>query len=240
MFKTVESDFGKHRIWLAEELNQEQIEKLLDLLHRPVGRARSVLGGRRSVAVDDIDGLGPVAVKHFTRGGVLGNFIAHRYLRFGATRSQVEFELMNQVRSHGIKTPDPVAHIHQGLLFYRAWLVTREIENHRTLAELSLEDEDRSALLMKELVRQIDILIMNRIFHVDLHPGNVLINPQDEIYLVDFDKAHIFKGPLNLLRDKYLRRWRRAVIKHRLPEVLSEWMCAGLRRRFEAGARADV
>ena len=61
----------------------------------------------------------------------------------------------------------------------------------------------------------------------------MLVDHEDQVYLVDFDKAKRFSGPLNELRDHYLCRWRRAVIKHELPETLSEMMSADLRQNFD-------
>lgn len=57
--------------------------------------------------------------------------------------------------------------------------------------------------------------------------GNVLVYPEQSVYLIDFDKARHFKGSASDLRKAYICRWRRAVIKHGLPEVLSEYVSAG-------------
>ena len=77
-------------------------------------------------------------------------------------------------------------------------------------------------MVMKAVIKQVSILIKNKILHVDLHPGNVIVGNQNQVYLLDFDKASIFPGEKNALRSRYLRRWNRAIQKHGLPEILSE------------------
>jgi predicted Ser/Thr protein kinase len=56
---------------------------------------------------------------------------------------------------------------------------------------------------------------------VDLHPGNVLVTPENRLYLIDFDKARTTPVNRRRLREKYIRRWQRAVLKYRLPAFLN-------------------
>jgi RIO-like serine/threonine protein kinase len=133
----------------------------------------------------------------------------------------------------GVRAPEPIAFASRGGLFYDSWLITREIPKKSSFAEIDPNDQERLKGLISDTVNQIGILIRNNIFHIDLHPGNVLIGKDDTVYLLDFDKAYIYQGKRNDLRDLYLLRWRRAVIKHRLPESFSELLCPGLRCNFE-------
>jgi RIO-like serine/threonine protein kinase len=155
-------------------------------------------------------------------------FIRQRYLKIGKTRAQREFELLDNVSTFGINVPEPIAYAHRGRLFYRAWLVTREIDRPRSLARLSLQDEKKTITAMKSVVEQISSLIQNDILHVDLHPGNVIVDAAGAVYLLDFDKGHIYRASRQKLKDRYLARWRRAVVKHRLPSLLAEMMKEGL------------
>jgi 3-deoxy-D-manno-octulosonic acid kinase len=82
---------------------------------------------------------------------------------------------------------------------------------------------------MDQVVRSVRRLIEARICHVDLHPGNVLVDGDGRIYLIDFDKAFRFTGSDRELRDWYISRWRRAITKHGLPEVLGDALSTGLR-----------
>jgi 3-deoxy-D-manno-octulosonic acid kinase len=104
-----------------------------------------------------------------------------------------------------------------------------ELRDTRSIVEIGENEGDALPRALDGLSEQIRILIKHRIFHVDLHPGNVLVGKADKIYIVDFDKACYFKGTQHALRELYLRRWRRAVIKHKLSPLLSEMMSLTLR-----------
>lgn len=230
---------GRYRVGARFDFTEGQKRQLLALIEARSEKTARVLNGRGNVLHTEITGLGKVVVKRYMRGGLLRYLVRKTYLRHGMTRAEKEFLLLEQVRSLGVNAPEPVAFVHRGILFYDAWLVTREIESPRNLAELSLSDEDAIVKYVPEIIRQISILIKNRIFHVDLHPGNVVVDDSNRVHLLDFDKAHIYSGTSNALRDAYLVRWRRAVIKHRLPESLSERVCPGLRQNFEVATDAN-
>ena len=184
----------------------------------------SVLGGRTSIVVDEINGLGSVVIKYYRRGGLIRYFVRQKYLKCGKTRGEREYELLQKVRNLGINAPEPIVFAYRGRLFYQAWLVTREIKQHQTLAQISLSNEKRACILMKEVVKQISILIKNSILHVDLHPGNIIVDKLDQVYFLDFDKGGIFPGNKNKLKNRYLNRWSRAIAKHQLSKMLSKIM----------------
>ncbi|OEU55314.1 MAG: hypothetical protein BA868_06745 [Desulfobacterales bacterium C00003106] len=225
--------YKSYRFGLSSNLADKQLDNLIRLFGLPTGKGDSVLGGRSSVTIAELEGAGSVVIKYYTRGGLVRYFVKQRYLRWGKTRCQVEYEMLCKVRRVGVGAPEPVAFIRTGGLFYKAWLVTREIKHQQSLAELSRADENRARIVMKKLLDQISILINSSILHIDLHPGNVLVNRDDRVFLVDFDKARVYRGNKNRLRDRYIKRWRRAVIKHHLPEILLETMRAGLQKNYQ-------
>jgi 3-deoxy-D-manno-octulosonic acid kinase len=208
----------------ATELTDQQLEQLSKLFNQPVTPVDSVLGGRASVQINQISGLGSVVIKHYFRGGLIRHLFKQRYLKWGKTRCQLEYDILNKVIDLGIGAPKPVAYAYQGWLCYRCWLVTLEIEQQQTLARLSLTNVDHASAVIGQVADYISTLIQNQILHVDLHPGNVLVDSDSRVYLIDFDKARFSIQNKDKLRDKYLRRWRRAVIKHRLPEKLNDLM----------------
>lgn len=126
-------------------LTESQLRSLTGLFHHPGPISVSVLGGRTAATPAQLDGIGSVIIKHYRRGGLLRYFIKDRYLKFGKTRSQREFELLDIVGNLGVNIPQPIAHAHRGRLFYRAWLVTREINQSLSLARLSQQDEKKPA-----------------------------------------------------------------------------------------------
>ena len=209
-------------------LTEVQRDRLIGFFSQPPPASDTVLGGRDSISHHRIEDLGPVVIKHYKRGGLLGRVIRRNYIRLGKSRSRLEFELLQKARKLGINVPEPLAFASRGLLIYRAWLVTGEIESALPLASLSSEDEKRTRRVMPAVIEQISRLIENGLMHVDLHPGNVLVDGWDRIFLLDFDKGKFHRGDKKKLRDRYLKRWQRAVSKHELPEYLNEILEAGL------------
>jgi 3-deoxy-D-manno-octulosonic acid kinase len=209
-------------------LTDSQLRTLTGFFHQPDASGVSILGGRTSVTPVQLDGIGSVVIKHYRRGGLMRYFIKRRYLKFGKTRAQREFELLDIVGTLGIKAPQPIAYAYRDRLLYRAWLVTREIHQPLSLAHLSLQDEKKTGTAMESVIEQISSLIQNNILHVDLHPGNVVVDAAGKVYLLDFDKGSVYHGNRQKLKNRYLTRWQRAVAKHRLPGMLTEMLQAGL------------
>jgi 3-deoxy-D-manno-octulosonic acid kinase len=214
--------YDSYHFGSPSNISDPQLKQLIRLFNLPKNTINSTLGGRTSIAVARLEGMGSVVIKYYRRGGAIRYLIKKRYLKYGKTRCQIEYELLQKVRSLGINAPEPIAFAYQGRLLYQCWLVTREIKDHQTLAQLSCLNEERTLIVMKEVIKQVSTLIKYNILHADLHPGNVIVDNQKQVYLLDFDKGGVFPGEENALRSRYLRRWNRAIQKHRLPEMLCE------------------
>ena len=221
--KYLDYHFGSLR-----QLTDEQLKALLTHFQKQRAAGASVLGGRAAVITTEIDGLGPVVIKHFKRGGLIRFIIKNRYLKTGKTRGQIELELMHKLRQLGIQTPEPIAYAYRGFPLYSAWLITRTIKKACTLAELSRQDIKRVIRIMAKIIEQIDRLIECGCMHVDLHPGNILVDENNEIYIVDFDKGYFSSATKKKLYDTYCKRWQRSIIKHHLPDILDEMLQKGL------------
>jgi 3-deoxy-D-manno-octulosonic acid kinase len=223
----------KYVIGSSQTLNDDQLRTCCKLCERQPSSSDAVLGGRKSVTVSHIDGIGSIVIKHYRRGGTMRHLINRRYLKLGTTRCRREFELLNTVRNLPINAPEPIAYVYRGKLFYRAWLITRQIPQAISLAHLATRQVSRAQRVMPSVIEQISILIQHRVVHADLHPGNVVVDKENRVFLVDFDKGYLFSGHSNKLRDRYLNRWQRSVIKHRLPSLLHDMLQAGLTKRFQ-------
>jgi len=211
-----------YRFGTNRKLSPFQKNQLVSVFQTPERAADQVLGGRRSVSRIQLEGIGAVVIKHYRRGGALGRLITKSYLKTGKTRCQIEFEFMVKARDLGVHTPEPITYADKGHIFYHAWLVTREIEHCQSMAQLSRTNPNRTAVAMASLTRQVAILIGHRILHADFHPGNVLVDDREQVFLVDFDKSTTSKADKLTLKKRYLRRWNRSVSKHGLPKMLSE------------------
>jgi 3-deoxy-D-manno-octulosonic acid kinase len=214
-------------------LTEQQLQKLICLFNHPAKPCASALGGRCAGTHHEVDGIGSLWIKHYMRGGLMRLLSKKTYFRLGKTRAEKEFTLLQKVKEFGVNTPDPVAYAFRGRLFYIGWLVTRFIPQSLTLARFAATDEKQVSKVMPAVVEQVARLIRCGVYHVDLHPGNVLIDHSNQVYLVDFDKGYLSAANKNILRDRYLNRWHRAINKHSLPVSLSELMQTGLDLNFE-------
>ncbi len=225
---------GPYTISSRGRVSDEQATTLIKAIRGGSGELdRSTLGGRSRSAVIGLPGMGNVFVKHYSHGGLLRSITAGRFVGLGPVRSRIEFEMLERVRSLGVNAPEPYAIVKKGSIVYGTWLVMEELSGTRNLVDIQRGESDELHRVMVALGEQLVVLIKNRILHIDLHPGNVLVSQRGTVYIVDFDKAHNFRGSASMLRDLYLRRWRRAVIKHGLSPVLSEMMSLILRSYSE-------
>jgi 3-deoxy-D-manno-octulosonic acid kinase len=222
-----------YRIGAAVAANDVMLQRLVALFGSRNKNSTQPLNGRGNVIYGDLPSIGRVVVKRYLRGGVFRHFIHSKYFRYGPTRGEREYRLLQVAHEVGINVPDPLFFADRGWPLYEAWLVTREIEGRINFADLAKTDEHAAIEYVDALVEQITLLVQEKIFHVDLHPGNVVMDQNRKVYILDFDKAEEYTGRKNTLRDLYLVRWRRAVIKHRLPEWVSEAICPALRKNFE-------
>lgn len=215
----------KHRTFRfgsPEGLSSSQMAELIQSFHAPAQKAEGSLAGRVQVQTRELDRIGPVVIKTYFRGGLLRHLNKRTYLGLGRARSQAEFEMLHRVRQIGINAPEPVAYAVQGRLLYRAWLVTKRIPDAVPLSELSLTDPAATEGVLPAVVKQTRRLISHGIHHVDLHPGNVLVDVRGRAWFIDFDRARSrVRNQRRLLRD-YAQRWKRAADKYGLPEFVRE------------------
>ncbi len=217
----------KHRSFTLggmQKLPETAKQDLVRELEKPPEAAANRMAGRMQPHIAVIEDLGRVVIKHYFRGGILRHIIRRTYLKTGKSRCRAEFETLTAVSRMGVNVPHPVAFASKskGFFFYHAWLVTKEIPSGVTLAELSRSAPHRAEAVMPEVTAQINRLIKHRLLHVDLHPGNVLIDSDSHVYLIDFDRARSGIKSRSRLAAYYRKRWRRAVVKHQLPAFLYE------------------
>ncbi|MDZ7832958.1 MAG: lipopolysaccharide kinase InaA family protein [Desulfobacterales bacterium] len=217
--------FQKHRAYRfgsAEGLTEAQMERLISCFSMDRQPAQGTLGGRTRILSEELPGIGRVVIKPYHRGGILRHFNRRTYINTGMPRSQAEFMRLDYVRQIGVNAPEPVAFATRGRLFYHAWLVTKELPAARSLADAALNPANLPGDAVSRTAAHINRLIRHRILHVDLHPGNVLLDAENRVYIIDFDKARITRQSTEQLALRYCRRWQRAVAKYGLPEELNE------------------
>ena len=150
-------------------------------------------GGRGTVAfVRAPDGQRWV-LRHYRRGGLVARVSADLYLWTGAARTRAfrEWRLLRRMRQWGLPVPVPVAarYVRSGP-FYRADLVTAELPVRRTVAA-ALGDAPLPAGTWLAIGRCVGRLHAHGVQHADLNAHNLLVGPDDVVYVLDFDRGRI-------------------------------------------------
>jgi len=154
-----------------------------------------VIAGRGGSIKIDLDGS-PAILRQYLRGGMIARFLTDRYLWLGRDRTRAwrEWSMLKLAIEAGIPVPTPlgVCVCRDGLL-YRAAIITAYIKNSETLAEriahsqLGPKSWHQLGLLLKQF--------QHHCFrHADLNANNLLVDQQDEFYIIDFDKARMMKN----------------------------------------------
>lgn len=179
---------------------------------RAAGVAAPSAGRGGAVFVDTP--AGACVLRHYHRGGLIARFSADRYLWTGAARTRAfrEFDLLARLANAGLPAPRPVAARYQREgMHYRADLLTRRIANARTLAE-RLADGALTPGLAHDVGCTIAAFHEARVWHADLNAHNVLVDGDEAVWLIDFDRSRLRKPSLSW-QQANLARLRRSFDK---------------------------
>lgn len=201
-------------------LESPQIKRILNMIPDRSSEQTTPLGGRAAIVKMEIEDIGPVVIKPYIRGGLIHLLLNDRFFNMGTCRAKKEFEMLLKVKNIGAPAPEPVIYFQKGRVFYKCWLMTKEISNQGTIANISLTDTSFAASLSSMVWQGVDTLVENGIFHVDFHPGNVILGDDEKLCFLDFDKAFIISMGKDGLLKKDINRWNRAVIKYGLSNKL--------------------
>ncbi|PIE02014.1 MAG: hypothetical protein CSA81_09140 [Acidobacteria bacterium] len=210
------------QLFSRKPLSSNNAAKLMDLFCQPNQEQSGGLAGRVQIKKAKLDHLGPVILKHYYRGGLLRLINKKKFLKGRRYRSQREFECLIKARKKDIPVPEPLAYMVKGGILYETALVMLEIPNTRTLTKVN-PLESQKASIMQCLNTHFDKMVKCGIYHVDFHPGNVLIDQDHKLFIVDFDKASDWNGPMLKLRNRMKTRWNRAINKY----CLDSWLTLG-------------
>lgn len=150
-------------------------------------------GAGRGTTVFVADNQGEFALRHYHRGGMVARLLADRYVACGAERSRAfrEWRLLQKMLAQGLPVPQPIAarYVRHGL-WYRADLLTRRIVNVVTLAE-SLAGASLSETAWQNLGATLRRFHAFGVFHADLNAHNILIDGNEQWFVLDFDRGEI-------------------------------------------------
>ena len=163
---------------------------------------------------------GHALVRSYQHGGLLRGITRHWFIS-RPLRPFAELAVTVAARERGVATPEVLAAlVARGYgPWYRGWLVTRELKGTETLwaALLGGVSGHEKQLLLRRVGRALRVMHLSGIDHADLNLRNILVLhglPCPEVYIIDFDKARQYRGPLPAARaQRNLRRLLRSVNK---------------------------
>ena len=147
-------------------------------------------GGRQAVVRLSHAGLKMVQ-RHYYRGGVPARFSKDKFVFHGyqASRSYQELRLLVLMRELALPVPKPVAaRCCRHGIFYSADILMHEIPHALTLAQ-TLAQTSLDEKLWLHIGEVIHRFHMNGIQHVDLNANNILLDQDENVFLIDFDRC---------------------------------------------------
>ena len=131
-------------------------------------------------------------LRHYRRGGLLARLGGDRYLWLGADRTRAfrEWRLLARLAQLQLPVPKPVAaRYSRRLLIYRADLITERLPSTQPLSMLLHAPTPQS--LWQDIGRCIAGFHRHGVHHADLNAHNIMIDAQQRVYLLDFDRGRI-------------------------------------------------
>ncbi len=173
--------------------------------------------GRARVVYFSFDNRALV-LKHYFRGGAVAAFSKDRYLGFDVEKSRAfrEWRLLKKMSRLGLPVPQAVAaHVEKSLISYRADLITEEIKQAKTLADV-LTEKSIDATQWKKIGICLKTFHQYDIYHADLNARNILLAgtaPEaGDVYLIDFDNS-TFRADSKTWKMANLARLKRSLLK---------------------------
>lgn len=152
-------------------------------------------------------------LRHFRRGGLVGRFVADRYLGRDPQqcRSWKEWRLLAELYRRGLPVPRPIAaSVQVDGLFYRADLITELIAEADSLAG-RLSGNPQPAEFWRTIGQCIRRFHDYGVYHADLNANNILVNAADDVFLIDFDRGELRSA--GIWKEQNLQRLKRSLLK---------------------------
>lgn len=216
---------NNHTIWYDEQLLKEPVEKAFDANYwQKEGKVIGSATGRGTTWFVQTETVA-AALRHYRRGGLFGKLVADSYWFTGweKTRSFQEFQLLKQLRESRVNVPRPIAAcaIRTGLT-YRADLLSEKVANARDLVAI-LQQAPLSAEMYQKIGKEIRKMHDAQVNHTDLNIHNILVDDQQQVWIIDFDKCYQQSG--DDWKQGNLERLKRSFVKE-LSRYQIQWQLA--------------
>ena len=176
------------------------------------GKVRAAGAGRGSAWLIEI-GTRRLVLRHYRRGGLMARLSEDRYWWHGpeATRSFREWRLLHRLRRAGLPVPQPIAAgYHREGSRYTADILMEHLPGTQSLAQ-RLEQGSLQFTLWVDIGRCIRRFVDAGVHHADLNAHNVLLDADERVWLIDFDRGRLRRP--GLWSDAMLARLYASLLK---------------------------
>lgn len=214
MNPTEKHEGAQHVLYDADQLNQVTATIFDPVALQQAGLVRGNAEGRGTTHFVELEGKACV-LRHYRRGGMVAALLGDWYFRGGLLRSRAwrEWHLLADMLAQGLPVPQPVAaRVITCGMFYRADLITRKLEGARSLSQVLTDGSALSETQWRSIGRCIRRFHEAGVYHADLNAHNIMLNADDVVWLIDFDKGEI-RPPASEWQQENLARLRRSLEK---------------------------
>ncbi|WP_372377694.1 3-deoxy-D-manno-octulosonic acid kinase [Vibrio natriegens] len=207
-------------IWFDDEFITNPSQSIFDPEYwQSVNKIVGTATGRGTTWFVQLDTM-QAALRHYRRGGLFGKLVKDQYWFSGwdKTRSAEEFQLLLTLIKAGVNVPRPIAaRVVKSGLTYQADLLSERIPNARDLVSI-LQERSLSKEMYKKIGHEIAKMHNAGVNHTDLNIHNILIDDEDKVWIIDFDKCRLeFSGDWKQQNlDRLLRSFNKEISKRQI------------------------
>ena len=191
-----------------------------DIFNQALSCQQITQSGRGQAWFIELGGLSTV-LRSYQRGGLVAKFNRQTYTGWSAEGSRAfkEWRLLSHLIELGLPVPRPIAASFCRMLssivpLYRARILLQRIPNVQTLDYLlSTTTLDNS--VWQSVGACIQCFHQQGVYHADLNANNILLDDEQVVYLIDFDKSEVRKEKQQEAQWKLdnLQRLKRSLLK---------------------------
>ncbi len=135
--------------------------------------------------------FGRFVLRRYRRGGLIAKFNKSRFLFTGKSNSRpwLELSLLEKMNALNLPVPRPIGGLYSvSTGFYQAQLLTETIDDAKDLFDI-IKSDQQEHVNWQAIGSVIKRFHENGIYHSDLNCHNIMIDKQNKIWVIDFDKC---------------------------------------------------
>lgn len=133
------------------------------------------------------------ALRHYHRGGMVRHILRDHYWYSGRhnTRVYQELDILEKMQAWHLPAPVPIAgRVMRKGCYYRADILMQKIPNAKDLYEI-LRQRPIGVDVWRRIGRTIALFHEHGVYHADLNCHNIMLDAQEKVWLIDFDRASL-------------------------------------------------